>query len=507
MAKATSKKRSKQMILCLDQGTTGTTALVLDKNGRIVAAADQDFKQIYPKPGWVEHRPDDIWKSVEFTVKSVLKKAKIKGTDIKAIGMTNQRETSLIWDRKTHRPVHNALVWQDRRTADDCKRMKDQGLEPLIKEKTGLLLDPYFSATKLRWLLDNNATLRRGAEAGDLAAGTIDTFLIWRLSGGTSHITDVSNASRTLLMDLRTQSWDPALLKFFQVPKELLPTITDSSGLLAYTKGLKFLPDGIPIAGVAGDQQSALFGQVCFEPGEAKCTYGTGSFLLMNTGERIVASKNGLLSTAAWRLPGQNCQFALEGGAFICGAAVQFLRDQLGFIRNSSEVEKLARSVTDTAGVEFVPALTGLGAPYWDPHARGVICGLTRGSTRAHIARATLEAMALQNVDILHAMQTDLGEALKIVRVDGGATANDLLMQLQADYLGVPVVRPRVIETTALGAGFLAGLGTGLFESMQDLKSVWKTDRVFKPEATDEARRSRLETWHVAVRRAKTNPT
>lgn len=438
----------RDFILAIDQGTTGTTLAVVDAKGKIVAKTNAEYRQIYPKPGWVEHKPEDIWNSVTGQIAPVLRKAKIKATSLAAIGITNQRETVVIWDRKSGKAVHNAIVWQDRRTTSFCEDLKTQGHEALLKEKTGLVVDPYFSASKINWLLKNVNGVSNKAEGGQLACGTIDTFLVWRLTGGLTHKTDISNASRTQLMDLKTGKWDSELLKIFGVPKNMLPEIIASNGDFGVTKGIKNLPDGLPIRGVAGDQQAALFGQTCFEAGESKCTFGTGSFLLMNTGSEIVRSKSGLLTTAAWRLEGQDkTVFALEGGAFVCGAAVQFLRDQLGFIKTSSEIEKLAKSVKDSEGVEFVPALTGLGAPYWNPEARGLICGLTRGSTRAHIARATLEAMALQNTEILIAMQKDLGEDLKSVRVDGGASANPLLMQLQADYLGVEVVRPQMIST------------------------------------------------------------
>jgi glycerol kinase len=441
------------------------------------------------------------------TMTTCLKKAKAKGADIAAIGITNQRETIVVWDRKTSKPVHNAIVWQDRRTSDDCDRWKREGHSDFIREKTGLVIDPYFSGSKLRWLLDNVSGLRARADSGALAAGTIDTFLLWRLTGGVAHKTDVSNASRTLLMNIGSARWDDDLMKFFSVPKSLLPEISDSSGEFGVTKGLKILPDGIPVTGIAGDQQAALFGQACFDEGESKCTFGTGSLLLINSGQRMIKSKSGLLTTAAWRLRGEKqMTYALEGGAFICGAAVQFLRDQLGFIKKSHEVEKLAASVKDSGGVEFVPALTGLGAPYWDPYARGVICGLTRGTTRAHIARATLEAMALQNTEILLAMKDDLGKTLRSVRVDGGAAANGMLMQLQADYLGVDVVRPKMIETTVAGAAYLAGLGAGVFSSTADIKKIWKIDRTFKSKISDTAERdARLAAWRLAVRRARLN--
>lgn len=497
-------KAKPRFIMAIDQGTTGTTVNLLDLKGNAVARVNKEYPQIYPKAGWVEHKPDDIWKSVVTTIELCLKKARAKGEEIAAIGITNQRETVVIWDRKTGKPVYNAIVWQDRRTSDDCERWKKEGHSDMIREKTGLVIDPYFSASKMRWMLENVGGVHGRAQSGSLAAGTIDTYLIWRLTGGKAHVTDVSNASRTLLMDIATGEWSDDLLKFFNVPRSLLPEIKDSSGLFGHTEGLKIIPDGVPITGVAGDQQAALFGQTCFAEGESKCTFGTGSFLLINSGQERIRSNAGLLTTAGWRLKGdEKITYALEGGAFICGAAVQFLRDQLGFIKTSSEVEKLASQVKDSDGVEFVPALAGLGAPHWDPFARGLICGMTRGTTRAHIARATLEAMALQNTEILLAMQKDLGRELKSVRVDGGASANGLLMQLQADYLGVDVVRPKMIETTSAGAAYLAALGAGIFTSTDEIKKIWKTDKTFKPKMSSGDREARLARWSKAVARTR----
>jgi glycerol kinase len=494
------KKTENKYILAIDQGTTGSTLSLVNAQGEIVGQVDQDFQQIYPKPGWVEHRPEDIWKSVALNIPKLLRRNKVQASQIAGIGITNQRETVVMWNRKTSKPLHNALVWQDRRTTEFCESIKSAGHEALIKLKTGLVIDPYFSASKIHWLLKNLSPV-----IADIRVGTIDSFLIDRLSHGQSHITDVSNASRTQLMNIETCDWDDELLKIFSVPKSILPRIVSSSGLLAKTKGLKFLPDDIPISGIAGDQQAALFGQNCIRVGEAKCTFGTGSFLLINTGEKQLSSNFGLLTTVAWRLKdSEKPVYALEGGAFMCGAAVQFLRDQLGFIKTSSEVESLAKKVSDSQGVEFVPALTGLGAPYWDAGARGLICGLTRGSTRAHIARATLEAMALQNTEILIAMQKDLGHDLLSVKVDGGASSNNLLMQLQADYLGTKVIRPKNIESTSLGAAYLAGLGVG-FWKMHDLQKIWKVDKIFAPKITAGARGERLALWKSAVKRALTN--
>ena len=512
--KSASKSASKSganYILAIDQGTTGTTVTLIHRSGHAVATTTQEYQQIYPQPGWVEHRPIDIWKSVENTITKCLKLAKLKGSDIATIGITNQRETVILWDKKSHRAVHNAIVWQDRRTAEQCDEWKKEGLEEMIRAKTGLVIDPYFSASKLKWILDQNPQLRTRAKAGELRAGTVDSYLVSRLTAGRVHATDVSNASRTMLMNLDTGAWDSDLLNLFNVPSLCLPEIRDSNGDFGVTQNLSFLPDGIPINGVAGDQQAALFGQTCFTEGEAKCTFGTGSFLLMNTGTERVPSKSGLLTTAAWRLKNQKgpvgsserqkITYALEGGAFVCGAAVQFLRDQLGFIKKSEEIESLAKTVQNSGGVEFVPALTGLGAPHWNPYARGMICGLTRGSTRAHIARATLEAMALQNSEILFAMQADLGKSLRSLRVDGGAAANNLLMQLQADYLGCEVIRPKLVATTSLGAAYLAGLGAGLFADLADVKKIWKVDRSFEPKITSHDRHERLEKWKKAVSR------
>jgi len=491
-------------ILAIDQGTTGTTVCLLDQSGRAVGRITNDYPQIYPKPGWVEHNPEEIWRTVVQGIETVLAQARVPGMDVAAVGITNQRETVVVWDRDTNDPVYNAIVWQDRRTTDFCNGLRKQKLLPAIRKKTGLVIDPYFSASKINWLLQNVSGVRKRGEAGELAAGTIDSFLLWRLSGGAVHATDVSNASRTQLMNIHSGEWDKELLKIFKVPAPLLPQIGPSSGVFGKTKRVPGLPDGIPIAGIAGDQQAALFGQACFQPGMAKCTFGTGSFLLMNTGKQAKVAKSGVLTTVAWQLKkGGPMTYALEGGAFICGAAVQFLRDQLGFFKSSREVEGLAETVADTGGVEFVPALTGLGAPYWDPEARGMICGMTRGTGKAHIARATLEAMALQNVDILVAMEKDSGKKLREVRVDGGAAANNLLMQHQADYLGVTINRPKMIETTVAGAAYLAGLGVGLWPDLATVENVWRSDRTFAPAMAKSARADRLKRWHRAVERAR----
>lgn len=492
-------KSGRSFVLAIDQGTTGTTALLIDSHGKIVATADEDFQQFYPKPGWVEHDLNLIWETVERTIRKVTRN--IKTSLIKAIGITNQRETVGFWNRQTGKPYARAIVWQCRRTADICAQLKKAGHEKSIQQTTGLLLDPYFSGTKMQWLLNQSKSLRRDATTGQACAGTIDSFLIFRLSGGRSHVTDVSNASRTMLMSLKTLNWDDGLLRLFKIPRACLPEIVDSSGVIGYTEGLSFLPDGIPIAGVAGDQQSALFGQACFDTGLAKCTFGTGSFILMNTGHQPMISKNRLLTTVGWRLKGQKPVYALEGGAFVCGAAVQWLRDGLGLFESAPEVEDLARVVKDSGGVHFVPALTGLGAPYWNAEARGLITGITRGTTKAHIARATLEAMALQNVEILAAMEKDSGKKLKVLRVDGGASQNKMLMQMQADFMGRVVERPSIVETTSMGAAFLAGLGVGLWRDLSEIKRLWKTGMRFQPKMKPGERSRQLKEWQRAVRR------
>ncbi len=490
-----------RFIMAIDQGTTSSRTCIIDQAGGLVSEARESFKQIFPKPGWVEHDPEDIWHTTQRSMRLALEKAGLKGQQIMAIGITNQRETVLVWDQKTGKAVYNAIVWQCRRTQDLCERLKKNKKEKMITAKTGLVLDPYFSASKIQWILKNVAGVKSRAKNGELLAGTVDTYLLWKLTAGGAHRTDVSNASRTMLMNIHTGWWDEELLKLFQVPDSLLPEICNSNAEFGRTQGLGFLPDGIPITGILGDQQAALFGQACFDIGEAKCTFGTGSFILLNTGKKVVRSKNKLLSTVAWKLKDQEMTYALEGGAFVCGAAVQWLRDGLWLFQQSSEVEKLARSVESTDGVEFVPALTGLGAPHWQPEARGVICGLTRGTTKAHIARATLEAMALQNVDILATMQKDLGKKLKVIKVDGGAAANDLLMQMQADYSGVAVERPKNLETTALGAAMIAGLGVGLWKGLSDIQKNWKLQKDFKVKMTSKDRKERQARWAKAVER------
>ncbi len=487
-------------VLSIDQGTTGSTVLLVDESLKVRARGYAEFPQIYPEPGWVEHDPEEIWKSVLKALVSALTDGKPGPDEIVAIGITNQRETTLCIDA-SGRPLHNAIVWQDRRTAAACARLKAAGHEAQVRERTGLVLDPYFSGTKMAWLLDKLPGLRGQAEAGQARFGTVDTFLIHRLSGGAAWVTDGSNASRTLLFDLQAREFSDALCALFGVPKAALPTLVPSQGVCATTRGVPGLRDGIPIAGIAGDQQSALFGQICYRPGEAKCTYGTGAFLLMQTGERPVPSTRGLLTTLGWQRPGETT-YALEGSAFIAGAMVQWLRDGLGIIRQASEIEGLARSVPDSGGVVAVPALSGLGAPHWRPEARGLLCGLTRGTTRAHIARAVLEGIALQNCDLLGAMEADAGLRLSALRVDGGAAQNDLLMQLQADLLGVEIVRPKMLETTALGAALLAGLGVGLWPSLDAVRSAWQEDRRFQPSMPAATVQAMKDRWAEAVKRA-----
>ena len=493
-------------VVAIDQGTTGTTVLVLDRELRVVGRSSREFPQLYPRPGWVEHDPEDIWISVSEALSAALAQAQVSGDQLAAIGITNQRETTMLWERSTLQPACNAIVWQDRRTAEMCARLEAEGKEDLVRSKTGLLLDPYFSGTKLRWMLDQDQERRRRAGAGELCFGTVDSYLVARLTGGHVHITDVTNASRTLFMNLRTLDWDQEMLALLGVPPELLPSIRSSSEIYGHTRGVSGLPDGIPIAGIAGDQQAALFGQACFTPGEAKCTYGTGAFLLMNTGQEIVASRSGLVTTVAWKLgagaeAGEVC-YALEGSAFIAGAVVQWLRDQLGFFDSAAEIEALAASVEDAGEVIVVPAFTGLGAPHWRPEGRGLIAGLTRGTTRAHIARAALDGIALQNYDILKAMERDSGRALTVLKVDGGASANNLLMQFQSDVLGVSISRPQIVETTALGAAFLAGLATGMWNGKADIAASWREQRRFEPTAERQAVEAHLARWNQAVAKA-----
>ena len=488
-------------VLALDQGTTSSRAIVFGRDGRAVASAQQEFPQIYPQPGHVEHDPEAIWNSQLQTARMALAQADLCAGDIAAVGVTNQRETTILWDRQTGRPVANAIVWQSRITADICQRLKADGAEEFVRSRTGLVLDPYFSGTKIKYLLDNIPGLRAKANRGDVLFGTVDSFLAWRLSSGKLHITDPSNASRTLLFNIHTGQWDDELLRLLDVPRSMLPDVRASSEVYGEIDAVH-LGGAIPLAGIAGDQQAATFGQCCFEPGSAKNTYGTGCFLLMNTGNQPVESKSGLLTTIAWRI-GDQTVYALEGSVFIAGAAVQWLRDGLGLIENAGDIEALAATVADNGGVYFVPALTGLGAPYWDPHARGTIVGLTRGSTKAHLARATLEAMAYQTREVLDAMQRDAQVPLAELKVDGGASANNLLLQFQADILATRVHRPVVQETTALGAAYLAGLAVGYWSDLNDLRRNWVLDREFTPEMEPCVRNRMFGDWQRAVDRAK----
>ena len=484
----------KNVVIAIDQGTTGSTALLLDKSVQVVANSNVEFPNHYPQPGWVEHDVSEIWTSIAQAVEQTL--SKVSEVNIKALGITNQRETCLFWDKETGQPIHRALVWQDRRTAARCQELKDQGLEDVFKNKTGLVLDPYFSGTKAAWLLENVVGARERAERGDILFGTIDTWLTWKLCG--AHVTDPSNASRTLMYNIHTNTWDDELLQLLGVPSACLPKVVDNAGKIGETKGVGFLPDGIPVSGLAGDQQSALFGQACFQKGEAKSTYGTGAFVLMNTGEEAVGSAHGLLTTIAWRLNGKTT-YALEGSAFVAGAAVQWLRDQLGIISTASEVEDLAKTVTDNGGVSVVPAFTGLGAPHWNPNARAMISGLTRGSTKGHIARATLEGVAMQIYDILNAMSQDAATPLQQLKLDGGMAKNNLMMQFQADVLGVDCVRSAVLETTALGAAFLAGLGVGFWDSQQAITDTWKSDGNFAPSMPSAEIDEHIAQWKEAL--------
>jgi glycerol kinase len=488
-------------ILALDQGTTSSRAIIFDQQLQIRALAQREFTQIFPQPGWVEHDGREIWSSQLSVAVEALAQAGLTPTDLAGIGITNQRETILLWERSSGLPLHNAIVWQDRRTAPLCERLRSEGLEALFTAKTGLLLDPYFSGTKLAWLLDHIPGARQRAAAGELACGTIDSWLAWNLSAGSLHITDVSNASRTLLFNIHTLDWDDDLLRILDIPRALLPEVVDSSAIYGTTAGQLFAAR-VPIAGIAGDQQAALFGQGCFSPGMAKNTYGTGCFMLMQTGTQPVASQNQLLTTVAWRI-GAVTEYALEGSVFIAGAAVQWLRDGLGIIRNASEVEALAASVPDNGGVVLVPAFAGLGAPHWDPYARGTIVGLSRGTTAGHIARATLESIAFQSADLLIAMEADAGIKLREVRVDGGVTRNRLLMQFQADLLRVPVVRPKIMETTALGAAALAGLAVGLWPDRETLAALWQAEETFTPSMPHQEILRLQGRWQRALERAK----
>lgn len=488
-------------VLALDQGTSSSRAIVFDSHGTPVSVSQKEFTQYFPKPGWVEHNPMEIWSSQAAVIAEAISAIDINGKNIAAIGITNQRETSIVWDAETGTPIYNAIVWQDRRTSEYCDSLKRDGLTDFIRQKTGLIIDAYFSATKIRWILENVPGAREKAEAGKLRFGTVDTWLIWMLTRGEVHVTDVSNASRTMLFNIRTLEWDKELLDIFGIPESMMPQVKSSSEVYGHTKTTIFAHE-VPIAGIAGDQQAALFGQMCTEPGSVKNTYGTGCFLLMNSGDKPIMSSNNLLTTIAWKI-GDKVNYALEGSIFVAGSVVQWLRDGLGIIKSSSEVEALASSVPDNGGVYFVPALTGLGAPYWDQYAKGCVCGLTRGTTAAHIARAALEGIAFQTMDIVEAMQRDAGVALKELKVDGGASRNNLLMQFQANVLGTSVIRPKVTETTALGAAYLAGLAVGYWDSLDAVKQQWQKDREFAPDIAPEDAEALKRGWADAIERTK----
>jgi glycerol kinase len=487
-------------ILALDQGTTSSRAIIFDHSGLPVATAQKEFTQIYPKPGWVEHNPDEIWSSQMEVAAEALTKAGLKSTNIKAIGITNQRETAIVWNRLTGKPVYNAIVWQDRRTADFCDRLKSEGKGQLIRRKTGLIIDAYFSATKIRWILENVKEARSLAEKGQLAFGTVDSWLIWNLTRGRLHITDVSNASRTMLYNIHTLEWDKELLGIFGIPASMLPDVRSSSDVYGHTEG-QFSTE-IPVAGIAGDQQAALFGQMCIEPGMVKNTYGTGCFMVMNLGNKPIESKSRLLTTIAWKT-GNEVRYALEGSIFIAGAVVQWLRDGLGIIAKSGDVEELAANVKDSNGVYFVPAFAGLGAPHWNQHARGTMVGITRGTTSAHIARAALDSIAFQTLDVLKAMEKDSGIEIRELRVDGGATVNNNLMQFQSDILRAKVIRPKITETTALGAAYLAGLAVNYWQGMDEIRRQWQIDKTFEPVMQTEETDLQIKGWHRAVRAAE----
>lgn len=489
----------KQYILALDQGTSSSRAIVFDEKGTTCAVAQREFRQIFPQSGWVEHDPHEIWASQASVIAEAISIMDINGLNLAGIGITNQRETTIVWDSETEEPIYNAIVWQDRRTSDYCDELKKQGLTDMIRQKTGLIIDAYFSATKIKWILDNVAGARKRAEKGKLMFGTVDTWLIWRLTRGEVHVTDVSNASRTMLFNINTLDWDQELLDLFGIPRSMMPEVKSSSEVYGHTKTTIFAHK-VPISGIAGDQQAALFGQMCTEPGMVKNTYGTGCFLLMNSGEKPLLSQNNLITTVAWKI-GDKVNYALEGSIFVGGSVVQWLRDGLHVINSSSEVEALASQVPDTNGVYFVPALTGLGAPWWDQYARGTITGISRGTTTAHIARAALEGIAYQTMDITAAMSRDAGVPLRELKVDGGASRNNLLMQFQADILGTKVIRPQVVETTAMGAAYLAGLAVGYWSSIDEIRKQWQVDRVFEPSWDEKQIQTARSGWEDAVKR------
>ena len=486
-------------ILALDQGTSSSRAIVFDKDGQAKAVAQKEFTQIFPKPGWVEHNPMEIWSSQAAVIAEAITSIDINGLDIAGIGITNQRETTIVWDAETGEPVYNAIVWQDRRTSEYCDSLKEKGLTDTIRSKTGLIIDAYFSATKIRWILDNVPHAREKAEQGKLRFGTVDTWLIWMLTRGEVHVTDVSNASRTMVYNIHDLCWDKELLELFNIPESMMPQVKSSSEIYGYTKTTLFAHE-VPVSGIAGDQQAALFGQMCTDQGSVKNTYGTGCFLLMNTGDKPIMSNNNLLTTIAWKI-GDKVNYALEGSIFVAGSVVQWLRDGLGIIRSSSEIEALAASVPDNGGVYYVPALTGLGAPYWDQYAKGCIYGLSRGSTAAHIARAALEGIAFQTMDIVNAMEKDAGVRLAELKVDGGASRNNLLMQFQADILNTSVIRPKVTETTALGAAYLAGLAVGYWESIDHIKRQWAVEKALEPKIGEAEAANLKEGWKDAINR------
>ena len=491
----------KKYIMALDRGTTSSRCIIFDKDGNIIKIAQKEFEQIYPNPGWVEHDAMEIWGSQSGVMREAVDTAGINPEEIAAIGITNQRETTVVWDKKTGKPIYNAIVWQCRRTSEICDQLKEKGLTECIREKTGLIIDAYFSATKVKWILDNVEGARERAEKGELLFGTIDTWLIWKLTGGRVHVTDYSNASRTMMYNINTLEWDEDILKELDIPEIMLPEVKESSCVYGYTDSGLFADIKIPIAGCAGDQQSALFGQNCFEEGTAKNTYGTGCFLLMNTGEKPVKSENGLLTTISWGVDGK-VEYALEGSIFMGGASIQWLRDELRMIKSAADSEKYAMRVENTNGVYVVPAFTGLGAPYWDMYARGTIVGLTRGAKKEHLIRATLESIAYQTKDVLEAMQNDSGIELKSLKVDGGASNNNFLMQFQSDILNVKIDRPKIVETTALGAAYLAGLAVGFFKSKEDIKKRWVCDREFEPKMSEEVREKSYKDWKRAVERS-----
>ena len=489
----------KKYILALDQGTTSSRAIVFDHNGQICSVAQKEFPQYFPKPGWVEHNPNEIWSSQASVIAEAISSIDINGLDIAGIGITNQRETTVVWDVDTEEPIYNAIVWQDRRTSEFCDKLKAQGLVDSIREKTGLIIDAYFSGTKIKWILDNVPGARQRAEQGKLRFGNIDTWLVWRLTRGEVHVTDVTNASRTMLFNINTLKWDEDLLKLLDIPANMMPEVKSSSEIYGHTKTTIFAHE-VPISGIAGDQQAALFGQMCIEPGAIKNTYGTGCFVMLNTGEKPVKSENNLLTTIAWKI-GNKVNYALEGSIYVGGSVVQWLRDGLGCIKSSSEIEELASTVPDSGGVYFVPALTGLAAPYWDQYARGTIIGITRGTTTAHIARAALDGIAFQTFDIAQAMAKDMGAPLTELKIDGGASRNNLLMQYQANLLGIKVVRPRITETTALGAAYLAGLAVGFWKDIDEIKQQWQVERTFEPVADNEEIAAAKKGWADAISR------